>query len=119
MENAIKPLEELFEKVQDYTKSSANLYKLQALNMYSDVASTLATQFVIFCIITMCVVAVNIGLALWLGSLLGETYYGFFSVAGFYLILGIIIYRFKKQWIKTPVQNTIITQMQKKDANTY
>ena len=52
----------------------------------------------------------NIGMALWLGDLLGEVYYGFFIVAVFYLVVGVILYFFLRKWIKGPVSKLIITE---------
>jgi len=113
METPTVPIEALFEKVKDYTKSSAELYRLRALKIYSDVVSTVVTQLVLIIVVAMCVTALNIGIALWLGNIIGQAYYGFFIVAAFYLLLGIVIYAFRKQWIKTPLRNAIITKMQK------
>jgi len=48
---------------------------------------------------------------LWLGELLGKSYYGFFIVAGFYALLALIFSIFRKQLIKNPVNNSIIEQV--------
>ncbi|HLP19907.1 MAG TPA: hypothetical protein VK174_06380, partial [Chitinophagales bacterium] len=52
----------------------------------------------------------NIGVALWLGEVLGKSYYGFFIVAGFYLLTGVVLHFFLRSWIKKPVSDLIITQ---------
>ena len=57
----------------------------------------------------------NIGLALWIGEVLGYSYCGFFVVAAFYLLLALLIYWFRNQWIKNPVSNFIISQSLKKN----
>jgi hypothetical protein len=51
---------------------------------------------------------------LWLGELLGETYYGFFSIALLYLVIALLLYIFKNEWIKKPISNFVIDQLVKK-----
>ncbi len=51
---------------------------------------------------------VNIGVAIWLGDLLGKLYYGFFIVAGFYLFVSFIMYVEHKVLIKNPIKNLAI-----------
>jgi hypothetical protein len=60
--------------------------------------------------ITMFVFVMNIGIALWLGELLGKACYGFFIVAAFYLIAGILFHFFLYKWIRKPISNLIINQ---------
>jgi hypothetical protein len=59
----------------------------------------------------MFALVLNIGVALWLGELLGKNYYGFFIVAAFYLFTGMVLHFFLHNWIKKPVSNLIITQV--------
>lgn len=108
MEDQTTLIEVLFEKTSQYTKNSVELYKLKAIGKSADIISGLATRFVLVTFITIFFVIANIGLALWIGEVLGKNYYGFFSVAGFYALLGLIFYVFRNTWIKEPVRNTII-----------
>ena len=50
----------------------------------------------------------NIGLALLIGRAIGEIYYGFFIVAGFYLVVIAILYSLRDKWLKAPISNLII-----------
>jgi hypothetical protein len=59
---------------------------------------------------------VNIGLALWVGKLLGDSFYGFFIVGGFYALLAIPLHIFREQWIKYPISNSIIKELLKQKA---
>ena len=52
----------------------------------------------------------NIGVALFLGELLGKLYYGFFIVAAFYLLAALILHFFMYKWIKKPISDLIIKQ---------
>jgi hypothetical protein len=55
----------------------------------------------------------NLGLAFWVGEILGKLYYGFFVVAAFYVFIGIIIHFFMYKWLKKIVCNYIIKQLLK------
>jgi prolipoprotein diacylglyceryltransferase len=54
-----------------------------------------------------------LGIALWLGEILGKLWYGFFIVAGFYAATGLVVYFFMREWIKNMVSNFIIKHVLK------
>jgi len=115
MNNNATSIEMLFERAEDYSRTSIELFKLHAVDKSADVVSSLATRLVIVIVVALFMVSVTVGLALWIGELLGKTYYGFFVIAGFYAIAGMLLYAFRHQWIKEPVSNTIITQLMQKN----
>jgi hypothetical protein len=55
-------------------------------------------------------ITLNLGLAWYVGELLGKIYLGFFVVAAFDLIVGIVFYFFLHKWINKPVSDSIISQ---------
>jgi len=111
MNNIATPIEILFQKAEDYSKTSIELLKLSAIDMSAEVVSSFAARFVIFMVVALFTLVINIGVALWIGELLGKLHYGFFVVAGFYAIVGALLYIFRDEWIKTPISNSIIMQM--------
>jgi putative superfamily III holin-X len=113
MDNNPTTLETLLEKAENYTKTSIELAKLQLIDKSADVLSSLVSIIVISIVVGMFLMLTNIGLAFWLGEVLGNVHYGFFAVAGFYLVLAIIIGLFKDQLIKTPMSNSFITSLLK------
>ena len=116
MESNSSPFATLFEKAEAYSKSSIELFKLEAIDKSADVVSSLVSRLAVFLAMTLFIIIISIGLALWAGELLGKTYYGFFAVAGFYVILAILLRSIRREWIKKPVSNSIISQMLKKKA---
>jgi len=110
METPVSLIEELFEKGEAYTKTSIELAKLKGLETTTHVVTTMMWRGSVIAMLTLFVLVLNIGIALWLGELLGKNYYGFFIVAGFYLLSGIVLHFFLHNWIKKPVSNLIITQ---------
>ena len=111
--NTPTAVEMLFEKAENYGKTTIELAKLNVIDTSAEVVSSLATQLALSIIVAMFVLTVNIGLALWVGELLGKTYYGFFVVAGFHSLVAIFLYVFRNQWIKQPISDTIISKMLK------
>jgi hypothetical protein len=108
MEEHTKLIESLFERVTDYGKTSIELAKLKAIDKTSDVVSSFVPHAVVFILIASFLLFVNLGLAFWLGEILGKTCYGFFVVAGFYIFIGFFIHFFMHKWIKKVVYNYII-----------
>jgi Fe2+ transport system protein B len=111
MENHSNLIETLIEKATDYGKTSYELAKLRLVDKTSDVISSLLTNAVVLIIILLFVLFLSLGLAFWMGKVLGETYFGFFVLAGFYGIAAILVYAFMRKWIKKTVGNSFIKQV--------
>ena len=103
--------ESLFEKASEYGKTSYELVKLKALDKTSDVVSSFIPRSVVFVLIASFILFLNLGIALWLGDLLGKLFYGFFVVSGIYVIAGIVIYFFMHKWLKRIVSDYFIKHM--------
>lgn len=116
MDDNATPIESLFEKAEEYSKTSIELFKLNVVDKSAEVVSSLAVRLVIFIVVALFVLILNIGLALWIGELLGKTYYGFFVISGCYALIALVIHLFRHQWIKYPISNYIITQMLKQKS---
>jgi uncharacterized membrane protein len=56
---------------------------------------------------------INIGISLYIGKLLNDYAMGFFLVSGFYFIVAIIVYLFRKSLIKIPIDNLIVSKLLK------
>lgn len=100
-----------FEKTEHYIKTSAELFKLKALDKSTDVISDLTARLVVIAFIALSFFILTIGVSLWIGEELGKSYYGFFIIAGFYGLIGILLYVFRNVWIKEPLKNSIIEQV--------
>ncbi len=116
MDNNVTAIELLFERAENYSKTSVELVKLKIIDKTANVMSSLVTQLVITIVVALFILSITVGLSLWIGELLGKTYYGFFVTAGFYALVGVLVYTFRRQWIKEPLSNTIITQLQQHNS---
>ncbi len=104
-------IESLFKKTGDYVETRIDLMKLQAVNKTSEVTSSLVSNIVIAILGIMMLIFLNIGIAFYLGEVLGKVHYGFFIVSGFYLLLAVLLYVFRKDWLQGPVQDKMIRKL--------
>jgi hypothetical protein len=111
----------LYEKAENYTKTSLELIKLKTVSTSADVLSTLTSKIAVGAVVAFFTLFLNIGISLWLGKVLGEYYYGFFIIALFYLIVAVVMHKTQHKLIKTPIGNMIISSIlkeTKKDVKT-
>jgi len=113
MEDKAKSLESLLISATEYSKTTIELVKLKALDKTSDVVSSVVSHYVVLIILSSFMLFLNLGIAFWLGEILGKIFYGFLIIAGFYLITGVIIYFLMYKWLKKLVCNYVIKQMLK------
>lgn len=113
MSNNATSIEVLFEKIQDYTKTTIELTKLNAIAKSTDVLSSFMSRIVVSIAVAMFILLLSFGISFMIGEMMGNIYWGFFIVAAFYLLLAIILYLFRGEWIKKPISDKIIAKLLK------
>lgn len=116
MESPKDAVASLFEQAEEYGKTTIELYKLKMLNSVTELVTSLVSKISVFIVFLLFVIILSVGIALFLGELLGKTYYGFFIVSGFYLLTGIVMHFFMRKWIQAPISESIIKQTLEKDT---
>jgi len=111
MENQSGPVELLVEKVKDYAETRIELLRLKAIDKSSSFLSLLIAMIVVILVGFISFMILSVGLALLLGDLLGKAYYGFFIVAGIYLITGLVLYSTREKLLKSPMANSMIKKL--------
>ncbi|MDQ6757963.1 MAG: phage holin family protein [Bacteroidota bacterium] len=111
MENQSTSIETLIERVKSYVETRIDLLKLKAIDKSSSFLSLLITMIVVILIALIFFIFLNIGIALYLGDLLGKSYFGFFIIAGFYIIAGLVIFSLRVKLLKTPIINAMIKKL--------
>lgn len=117
MKDKVVLIEVLFEKVESYTKTTLELYRLRAIDKITDVFATIASSLIIAVIIALFFILISIGLALYLGELLGKSYYGFFALSGFYALIALIIAMNRRAWLEIKLNDFLINQIFKDKDN--
>lgn len=107
----IENIETLFEDAKAFGKTNVDLFKLKVADRASDIISSLVSYFLVILVLSVFVIILNIGIALWLGALLGKSYYGFFILAGFYLTIGLIFFNRRDKWFQGPIGDMIVKKI--------
>jgi hypothetical protein len=113
MEDKAKPLESLLNSATKFGITTYEILKLKALDKTSDIVSSVVPYSVVLLLLSSFMLFLNLGIAFWLGEILGKIFYGFLIIAGFYLTAGFIIYFLMYKWLKKLVCNYVIKQMLK------
>jgi hypothetical protein len=103
-----KSIESLLEETVEYANTSIKLVKLKALDKTSEVISSFIPHSIVFVLIASLLFFLNLGIAFWLGEIMGNNSYGFFVVAAFYGLLG-----FMHDMLKKKICDYIIKQVLK------
>jgi hypothetical protein len=114
MKTSAKHIELLYDRIKDYTDTTIEVYKLNAVVVTADILSSIVTRVVLVLFFLLFTLFVNIAISLLIGHLIGAYHLGFLIVSGFYFILTMLVYRFRNKWIKTPVANLVISKLLKK-----
>ncbi|MDP2161687.1 MAG: hypothetical protein Q8K02_14480 [Flavobacterium sp.] len=113
MENIATNVEKLYEKAEKYSKTNLELLKLNAIDKTSDVISSLTAVLAVAFVVAMFTLFFNIGISLLIGRYLDDYALGFFIVSGFYAILGIILFIFRKSLIEVHIDNIVVGKLLK------
>ncbi len=111
MEDKATPIDQLLEQAESYGNTTLELIKLKAVDKVADTTSSLVSWTVVVVSVALFFITLNIGIALLIGDLLGKSWLGFMLVAGFYALLTLLFFIFRKRWIKKPVNDSVINQM--------
>jgi hypothetical protein len=103
-------IELLFEKIEEYRNTNYELIKLKLVKKAAIIVPFVISRIIIVWIFFFFTIILSVGIALLLGELMNKLYYGFFMVAAFYFVVGIVLYFFLHKWIKKPLGNSIIKQ---------
>lgn len=111
MENDPTAVEELFYKLKDYVETTADLFKLKAINKVSGFTSTLIVSVVLIVLLFLILICISFGFALLIGVWLGQAFWGFFIMGILYLIIGLILFSKRNKILKEPISNKFIKEL--------
>jgi len=100
MEENTNLIESLLEKASDYGKTSYELVKLNAIDKTSNGISSFFPSAVVVLVLSSVLLFFNLGMAFWIGNMVGELFLGFFIVSAFYALVTIILYFGMRKWLK-------------------
>ncbi len=104
-------IEQIYERVEQYVSTSVELYKLKALQKVAETATSILTSVILAIFGLLFLLFVSIGLAIYLGEVLGKMHYGFMIVSGIYLLFAVIVYALRAQVLKDKVNTYIVRKI--------
>lgn len=113
MEKTTQHIDSFVKEAGSYLENKKELFTLKAIDKVSDVASSTVSAIVLAIMWIIIFGLINFGAAFWIGEALGKIYLGFFIVAGFYILLAIILSSLRKPWLKVPLSNMLIKKLLK------
>lgn len=109
--STIDQIEALMSKAGDLAETKAELWKLKTVNKVSETVASVISKIAIVVLIGLALIIFSLGGAFWIGAAMGNIYYGFFIVGGFYVLIGILVHVFRRTLIKKPIANIIIDRI--------
>jgi ABC-type uncharacterized transport system fused permease/ATPase subunit len=113
MDTPTENLKSLFADAGEYMKMKSELWKLKLIDKTSDIVSSVIEKVILAFLGFMFFILLNIALALLIGHWLGNSFYGFFVMAGFYVIVGLIVKIAGDRLFKIPIANSMIQKFLK------
>ncbi len=108
MEDNTKLIEGLLEDASEYGKTTLELVKLKIIDTTSDKISTIIPHVIVVVVIFTFILFINLGVALWLGQLVGQIYLGFLIIAVFYFFVAFVMHFFMRKLLKRIFYDSII-----------
>ena len=117
MQDKIELVKELLHNAEGFAKTNIELIKLKAIDKGTDVFSAVTSSVIIGIVMLFFVSMTSFGAAMWIGESMGHYYYGFMIVAGFYLLLAIILVATNKVFLERSLNNYIVRLIFKEKNN--
>jgi len=115
MKDTLEKLEGLTDHVQEYINTRVELTKLRIAEKTSLVLGNIIAAAIVGLLFLFVLIFGSIAGAWALSEVIGKPYSGFLIVAGFYLLLGIILWLGRGRFIRFPVMNALIKLLHKKE----
>lgn len=115
MEDTFTKAEELVSEVKEYINVKLDALKLTVAEKISRIAAVIIAGAVVAVAILFFVIFLSIALGYLLGEIFNSIWLGFLTVAGLYLLIGLIIWSGKRKLIQIPIMNSILAQWSLKE----
>lgn len=104
-------IEGLSDSLKKYLLLNYEIIKLEVTKKTSEHASSLFSSLMLGIALFLFAFALSMGVGFYLSALLGDTFSGFGIIAGFYLLISIILLIGRKKLIEKPLRNKIIKKL--------
>lgn len=115
MENLIDNAEKLFEHSKEYIETYAKYKLLQAAEKVAGIVSGIVYAVLALFFLLFILMFLGIGTGVWIGNLTNSMVIGFFSVAGIFLLIIILLFILRKKLVIPFLNNLIISILNVKE----
>ena len=107
----------LKEHINDYVQSTIQLAKVKATKGASSAVAGIAIGITAFLLVIFFLIFFFTAIAWWLADVFNSAALGFFSVAGLFFLILVIIFALRKKLIVPAIRNAIISKVYEQDAH--
>ncbi|MEP7263402.1 MAG: phage holin family protein [Bacteroidota bacterium] len=104
-------VERLLGNIKDYAETRFDIILLNSQEKVSNVLSSLTTVAVLVLCGLFVLLFASIGAAWLIGHAMHNPSIGFFIVGGFYLLITLLVFYNRDQWIRNPVTNSLLKKI--------
>jgi hypothetical protein len=104
-------IEKMFTNIKDYAETRFDIAVLNIEDKATGVISSIASAVILGSLGLVALMFISIGGAWYLGEYFKSPSIGFFSVAGFYIVVGLVLFINREKWIKLPIINSILKKI--------
>ncbi|MGB4773727.1 MAG: phage holin family protein [Daejeonella sp.] len=98
----------LTDQIKEYTKTRIELATYSAVDKGSQLFANIVTDVIFAVCFLVALLLASFAAAYLISEKLGNTYSGFFIVAGFYLLIALIVFFTKDKYLEKPIVNAVI-----------
>jgi hypothetical protein len=100
--------EQLAESLKKYAATNLELAKLETTEMVSVIGSDLISSILILIVLLLGILFLSLWAAFYLSALLDDRYSGFGIVAGFYMVIALVLMICKKRILERLLKDRIV-----------
>lgn len=108
-------IEELTDSLKSYVSTNMELIKYQAIERATVIIADLISNLMVILLLLFFVFFLSLWASFYLSALLGDNYSGIAIVAGFYLLIGLILLLVRKKMVIKPLRNKIVQNIFQED----
>jgi putative superfamily III holin-X len=115
MQDLFEKVEELTGHLREYVNLKIERIKISIAETSSAIIANLVAGIIVAVFLFFFLLFVSLAGAYALSAWIGKPWAGFLIVAGFYLLLGVVVWMARERIIRVPVMNAIIRQFFKNE----
>ena len=104
-------LDDILAKSKDYVETRIDLIAINIQDRMTDILSSVVTVAVLWVFGVFALSMLSVGIALSISQYYNDPPLGFYCVGGSYFLMGLVIYLKRKDWIKLPITNVLLTKI--------